>query len=50
VVDAAVESTVPAARRLGRLVSLPQGGNPQTYLTGVLAGAVLLVLAVVAFS
>ncbi|MEO5875868.1 MAG: NADH-quinone oxidoreductase subunit L [Streptosporangiaceae bacterium] len=50
VVDATVESTVPAARGLGRLVSLPQGGNPQTYLTGVLAGAVLLVLAVVALT
>lgn len=47
VVDAGVESAVPAVRGLGALARLPQGGNPQTYLTGVLAGAVFLVLAVV---
>ncbi|GAA3234448.1 NADH-quinone oxidoreductase subunit L [Actinocorallia longicatena] len=50
VVDGAVEGVVPATRRLGALARLPQGGNPQTYLTGVLAGAVFLVLAVVVFS
>ncbi|GAA2720708.1 NADH-quinone oxidoreductase subunit L [Actinocorallia aurantiaca] len=50
VVDGAVEATVPAARGLGALARLPQTGNPQTYLTGLLAGAVLLVLAVVALT
>ncbi|MDX6741695.1 NADH-quinone oxidoreductase subunit L [Actinocorallia sp. A-T 12471] len=50
VVDRAVESSVPATRLLGRLARLPQNGNPQTYLTGVLAGAVFLVLAVVALT
>ncbi|MEO3785699.1 NADH-quinone oxidoreductase subunit L [Actinocorallia sp. B10E7] len=50
VVDGAVEATVPAARGLGALARLPQTGNPQTYLTGLLAGAVFLVLAVVALT
>ncbi|GAB3277193.1 NADH-quinone oxidoreductase subunit L [Actinocorallia lasiicapitis] len=47
VVDGAVEGTVPLLRRLGALARIPQSGNAQTYLTGVLAGAVFLVLAVV---
>ncbi len=48
--DGAVEATAPAARGLGALARLPQTGNPQTYLTGILAGAVFLVLAVVALT
>ncbi|WP_460302994.1 NADH-quinone oxidoreductase subunit 5 family protein [Actinocorallia aurea] len=50
VVDRVVESSVPAVRFAGRLARLPQNGDPQTYLTGVLAGAVFLVLAVVALT
>ncbi|WP_344247277.1 NADH-quinone oxidoreductase subunit L, partial [Actinocorallia libanotica] len=50
VLDGAVEATVPAARGLGAFAALPQAGNPQTYLTGLLAGVVFLVLAVVALT
>jgi len=50
VLDGAVMATGPAARGLGALTALPQTGNPQTYLTGLLAGAVFLVLAVVALT
>ncbi|MCD0452162.1 NADH-quinone oxidoreductase subunit L [Actinocorallia sp. API 0066] len=49
-VDGAVEASVPVTRFAGRLARLPQNGNPQTYLTGLLAGAVFLVLAVVALT
>ncbi|HEX4905847.1 MAG TPA: hypothetical protein VFU93_10370, partial [Acidimicrobiales bacterium] len=43
----AVDGTGSGARGLGRLVTLTQQGNVQTYLTGVLAGVLLLVLGVV---
>jgi NADH-quinone oxidoreductase subunit L len=48
-IDAAVEGSGRAARRLGGLLRSPQNGNPQAYLTGVLAGMAIIVLAVVIF-
>jgi NADH-quinone oxidoreductase subunit L len=46
-VDAAVEGTGRSTRRLGGLLRATENGNPQTYLSGVLAGVVIIVLAVV---
>ncbi|MFG1998871.1 NADH-quinone oxidoreductase subunit L [Spirillospora sp. NPDC048911] len=48
-IDAAVVGTARTARRLSELVRLPQNGNPQAYLTGVLAGTVVIVAGVVIF-
>ncbi|WP_433227838.1 NADH-quinone oxidoreductase subunit 5 family protein [Actinomadura formosensis] len=48
-VDAAVVGTARAAGRLGGLLRVPQNGNPQTYLTGLLAGVVVIVAGVVIF-
>lgn len=46
-VDAAVVGTGHGARRLAELFRFPQNGNPQTYLTGLLAGVVVIVAGVV---
>jgi NADH-quinone oxidoreductase subunit L len=46
-VDAAVVGTGRGARWLGGLLRRTENGNPQTYISGVLAGVVLIVLAVV---
>ncbi len=46
-VDAAVEGTGRGTRRLGGLLRHTENGNPQTYVSGVLAGVVIIVLAVV---
>ncbi|MGI5233451.1 NADH-quinone oxidoreductase subunit 5 family protein [Actinoallomurus sp. CA-142502] len=46
-VDAAVVGTGRGTRRLGGLLRRTENGNPQTYISGVLAGVVLIVLAVV---
>ncbi|TDD76536.1 NADH-quinone oxidoreductase subunit L [Actinomadura rubrisoli] len=48
-VDAAVVGSGRGARRLGGLLRRPQNGNPQTYLTGLLAGVVVIVAGVVIF-
>ncbi|GAA2606145.1 NADH-quinone oxidoreductase subunit L [Actinomadura fulvescens] len=48
-IDAAVVGTARTARRLGELARLPQNGNPQAYLTGVLAGTLVIVAGVVIF-
>jgi NADH-quinone oxidoreductase subunit L len=45
--DAAVEGTGRGAGRLGGLLRTTENGNPQTYISGVLAGVVIIVLAVV---
>jgi NADH-quinone oxidoreductase subunit L len=47
VVDGAVEASGRGAVRLGGLLRRSQNGNPQTYVSGVLAGVVIIVLAVV---
>ena len=47
VVGGAVRATGSETARLARLVSLTQAGNVQTYLTGLLAGVLLLVVGVV---
>ena len=47
VVGGAVRATGSEAGRLARLVSLTQAGNVQTYLTGLLAGVLLLAVGVV---
>jgi NADH-quinone oxidoreductase subunit L len=49
IIDAAVRGSARLARRLGGLLRRPQNGNPQTYLTGVLAGMALILIAVVIF-
>jgi NADH-quinone oxidoreductase subunit L len=46
-VDAAVVGTGRGTRRLGGLLRVTENGNPQTYISGVLAGVVVIVLAVV---
>ncbi|WP_329250345.1 NADH-quinone oxidoreductase subunit L [Actinoallomurus sp. NBC_01490] len=46
-VDAAVVGTGRGARRLGGLLRRTENGNPQAYVSGVMAGVVLIVLAVV---
>ena len=50
VLGGAVRGTGSGASGLGRLVTLTQQGNVQTYLTGVLAGVLLLALGVVAWT
>jgi NADH-quinone oxidoreductase subunit L len=47
VVDAAAEGSGHGARRLGGMLRATQNGNPQAYVSGVLAGVVIIVLAVV---
>jgi NADH-quinone oxidoreductase subunit L len=47
VVDAAVEGSGRSARGLGGLLRRTENGNPQAYVSGVLAGVVVIVLAVV---
>jgi NADH-quinone oxidoreductase subunit L len=47
VVDAAVEGTGRVARGAGGLLRVPHNGNPQAYVTGMLAGVVIVVMAVV---
>jgi NADH-quinone oxidoreductase subunit L len=47
VVDGAVEGTGRGTRRLGGLLRATENGNPQAYVSGVLAGVVIIVLAVV---
>ncbi|MFI6522005.1 NADH-quinone oxidoreductase subunit L [Spirillospora sp. NPDC050679] len=41
-IDAAVVGAAGAARRLGGALRAPQNGNPQAYLTGLLAGVVVI--------
>ncbi|MEV5825746.1 NADH-quinone oxidoreductase subunit L [Spirillospora sp. NPDC052242] len=48
-VDAAVVATGRSARRIAGPLRLPQNGNPQTYLTGLLAGVVVIAAVVVIF-
>ncbi|WP_067489054.1 NADH-quinone oxidoreductase subunit 5 family protein [Actinomadura hibisca] len=48
-IDAAVVGAAGAARRLGGALRAPQNGNPQTYLTGLLAGVVVIAAVVVVF-
>jgi NADH-quinone oxidoreductase subunit L len=47
VVGGAVRTTAAETDRLSRLVAMTQAGNVQTYLTGLLAGVLLLVVGVV---
>nr|WP_202420058.1 proton-conducting transporter membrane subunit [Actinomadura rayongensis] len=48
-VDGAVTGTARLTRRLADVVRRPGGGDPQSYLTGVLAGVVVIVAVVVVF-
>ncbi|MFI0484205.1 NADH-quinone oxidoreductase subunit L [Actinomadura sp. 9N215] len=48
-VDGAVVGAGRGARRLGGVLRTPQNGNAQTYLTGLLAGVVVIVAGVVIF-
>ena len=48
-VDAAVVGTAHGARRLAGVLRVPQNGNAQAYLTGLLAGVVVIVAGVVIF-
>jgi NADH-quinone oxidoreductase subunit L len=48
-VTAAVLGTGRAVRRLGGVLPGTRGGNPQAYVTGLLAGVALIALAVVVF-
>lgn len=48
-VDAAVVATGRSARRIAGPLRVPQNGNPQTYLTGLLAGVVVIAAVVVIF-
>jgi NADH-quinone oxidoreductase subunit L len=50
VVDAAVEGSGRTARRLGGALRMTEAGNPQAYVTGVLAGVAVIAFAVVVFS
>jgi NADH-quinone oxidoreductase subunit L len=47
VVDAGVEGSGRGARRLGGLLRATEGGNAQAYISGLFAGVVLIVVAVV---
>ncbi|MFL6055291.1 MAG: NADH-quinone oxidoreductase subunit L [Actinoallomurus sp.] len=47
VVDAGVEGSGRGARRLGGLLRVTENGNPQAYVSGLFAGVVLIVVAVV---
>ncbi|WP_067466686.1 NADH-quinone oxidoreductase subunit 5 family protein [Actinomadura macra] len=46
-IDATVVGSARGARRLGEILRVPQNGNAQTYLTGLLAGVVVIVAGVV---
>ncbi|TMQ91762.1 NADH-quinone oxidoreductase subunit L [Actinomadura soli] len=48
-VDGAVVGAGRGARRLGGILRVPQNGNVQNYLTGLLAGVVVIVAGVVIF-
>ncbi len=48
-VDAAVVGTGRGSRRLAELLRVPQNGNPQAYLTGLLAGVAAIAAGVVIF-
>ncbi|WP_037558634.1 NADH-quinone oxidoreductase subunit L [Spirillospora albida] len=48
-VDAAVVGTGRAARWLGGVLRVPQNGNAQAYLTGLLAGVIVITAGVVLF-
>ncbi|WUI00180.1 NADH-quinone oxidoreductase subunit L [Spirillospora sp. NBC_00431] len=48
-VDGAVVGAGRGARRLGGILRIPQNGNAQNYLTGLLAGVVVIVAGVVIF-
>jgi NADH-quinone oxidoreductase subunit L len=47
VINAAAAGTGGAVRRLGGVLRRTEGGNPQTYLTGLLAGVAIIALVVV---
>jgi NADH-quinone oxidoreductase subunit L len=49
VVDAAVEGSGSTARRVGGALRRTEAGNPQAYVTGVLAGVAVIALMVVVF-
>jgi NADH-quinone oxidoreductase subunit L len=48
-VNAAVEGAGRVVRRLGEVLRRTEGGNPQAYITGLLAGVAIVALAVVVF-
>jgi NADH-quinone oxidoreductase subunit L len=48
-IDAAVVGAARGARRLAEPLRRPQNGNPQTYLTGLIAGIVLIAAGAVIF-
>ncbi|OLT27677.1 NADH-quinone oxidoreductase subunit L [Actinomadura sp. CNU-125] len=48
-IDTAVVETGRSARRLAGPLRIPQNGNPQTYLTGLIAGVVVIAAVVVIF-
>jgi NADH-quinone oxidoreductase subunit L len=48
-VDAAVVGAGRGSRRLAELLRVPQNGNPQAYLTGLLAGVAAIAAGVVIF-
>ncbi|MEU6041083.1 NADH-quinone oxidoreductase subunit L [Actinomadura sp. NPDC047616] len=48
-IDAAVVGVARGARRLAEPLRLPQNGNPQAYLTGLIAGIVLIAAGAVIF-
>ncbi|GGV10787.1 NADH dehydrogenase [Actinomadura cremea] len=48
-IDTAVVETGRSARRLAGPLRVPQNGNPQTYLTGLIAGVVVIAAVVVIF-
>ncbi|MFV2173808.1 NADH-quinone oxidoreductase subunit L [Actinomadura sp. LOL_016] len=48
-IDTAVVETGRSARRLAGPLRVPQNGNPQTYLTGLIAGVVVIAAVVVVF-
>jgi NADH-quinone oxidoreductase subunit L len=50
VVDAAVEGSGRTARRFGGALRSTEGGNPQAYVTGVLAGVAVIAFVVVVLS
>jgi len=50
VIDGAVRGSARNARRLGGLLRRSENGNPQAYLTGLLTGLAVVILAVVIFT
>ena len=50
VVGGAVTGTGRGARRLGGVLRLTQNGNPQFYVTGLLAGVLLIAVGVAVLS